>query len=358
MNTKLPAWDPFLNWQPVSVKWVKVDIAKEDLKRFQERSNIKGLVQTFLFLLIIASTAFLSYFSFLNHYWLLLALGLYLHGTVYGHFGDGIHELIHNTVFKSKLLNKAVTTLFGLLYWPYNPYFYRASHVNFHHRYTLHQNSDGEDVPNYVELSKKTLIGLFLNVLHIRSLVQCFARLFTLKPVSKGWRMRGYPLDQWEKFVLEKVSEKERKEIKNFAILSLVFNIVFVAASIWSGQWFLIVLITLAPFYGAGIHGFMCGIHQHANCAANEPDFRKSCGDARLDPISSILYWHMEFHIEHHMMASIPCYNLKKFGEFVSDQMPSKEHAIPRMFRLARQSPEVFGSREAWRENFGRFKGF
>jgi fatty acid desaturase len=355
---KLPVWDPFKEWHHANISWIKVDISKEDMKKFTERNNLKGLIQTFSFLLIIAITASFSYYAFTTHNWILLAVGLYLHGMIYGHFGAGIHELTHNTVFESKFLNKAAVMIFGLLYWPYNPYFYRISHVHYHHQYTLHQNSDGEDTPNYVELNKMTIFSLFFRALHIKSFIQCVGRLFTLKPLSKNWRMRGYQLDKWEKFILEKATEKERKEVNQFTVFSLIFHVLFVTACILSGYWFLAVLITLAPFYGPGAHGFMCGIHQHACCEANNPDFRKSCGDAILDPISSILYWHMEYHTEHHMFAGIPCYNLKKFSTFVAEQMPKKEYAIPHIIKLAGQSREIFGSKEDWRENFGRYKGF
>lgn len=355
---KLPVWDPFADWRHSQINWVKVDISKEDMKKFTERSNFKGLVQTFSFLLIIALTAALSYYAYAVHNWVLLAVGLYLHGMIYGHFGNGIHELTHNTVFSSKFLNKFFTYVFGLLYWTYNPFLYRASHVRFHHPYTLHQNSDGEDVPNYVQLDNKTLFNLFFRVLRIKLFIQCIGRLFTLKPTSFGWRMRGYQLDKWERFIIEKAPEKEKREIHNFAIITLVFHVAFTAVCIISGYWFPMVLITLAPFYGPGIHSFICGTHQHANCEANNPDFRKSCGTTILDPISSILYWHMEYHTEHHMFAGIPCYNLKKFSDFVADQMPKREYSIPRLIRLARESPMVFGSKEDWRENFGRYKGF
>ena len=355
---KLPVWDPFTEWRHADIRWIKVDISKEDMQRFTRKSNVKGLIQTFSFLLIICATAFLSYYAFTAHNWILLVAGLYLHGMVYGHFGNGIHELSHNTVFASKFLNKAVTIIFGLLYWPYNPYLYRVSHVHFHHQYTLHQNSDGEDVPNYVELNKTVVFNLFFKALQIKSFIMCVGRLITIKPLSKNWRMRGYRLDSWERFVLERATEKERKEVYRFAAISLAFQMLFAAACILSGYWFLIVLVSLAPFYGPGAHGFMCGIHQHACCEANNPDFRISCGDAILDPISSILYWRMEYHLEHHMFPAIPCYNLKKFSAFVADQLPKKEYAIPRIFKLAKLSREVFGSKEEWRENFGRFKGF
>lgn len=55
-----------------------------------------------------------------------------------------------------------MTAFYGFLYWPYNPHFYRLSHQKFHHRYTLHQGSDGEDVPNYVELTPRLVGDLFL----------------------------------------------------------------------------------------------------------------------------------------------------------------------------------------------------
>lgn len=354
---KTNVWNPFEEWRHVTVRWIKVDISKEDLKRFNERSNWKGLVQTISFLTLIALTAALSYFAFLNQMWVLLAFGLYLHGMIYGHFGFGIHELTHNTVFKSKWLNQSIIILFGLLYWPYNPYFYKISHMQYHHRYTLFQNSDGEDTANYVDLGLKSVLLLFFGVFRFRQLVVSLARLFTLKPTSKGWRQRGYRLDLWEQFVLERANDQDRKAVHQFAVISLIFHVVFAAAAILTGHWFLLIIITLAPFYGPGFHTYLCGIHQHANCRVNEPDYRISCGDALLDPISSILYWHMEYHIEHHMFASIPCYNLKKFSRFAADQLPPKERAVPRLIKLAKQSPEVFGSYAQWREKYGWFKG-
>ena len=41
-----------------------------------------------------------------------------------------------------------------------------------------------------------------------------------------------------------------------------------------------------------------------------------------LDPVSEFLYWHMNWHLEHHMFAAIPCYNLKKLHHAVARDMP------------------------------------
>lgn len=76
------------------------------------------------------------------------------------------------------------------------------------------------------------------------------------------------------------------------------------------------------------------------------------------DPLISFLYWRMEYHIEHHMFAAIPCYNLKKFSKLVADQLPPKERAIPRIFKLNKLCREKYGTQQEWRDNYGLYKGF
>lgn len=351
-------WDPLTEWKHTVIDWIRVDISREDLARFTKRSNSKGLLHAIGFLLLIGATGTLSYFAFARGMWVLFAFALYIHGTFYGFFGNALHELSHNTVFRSRWLTVAVTSLFGWLHWVYNPHLYRLSHQKFHHLYTLHQGSDGEDTPGYVELKPKLIFDLFFKVLQPKQLVQLFGRLFTLKPTSKGWRGRGYKLDSWEQFILQKASKSERRQVMRLHVACLIGHVIFAAVSIYFGLWLLPILVTLAPFYGARFMGFMAGIHQHAACEPNHPDFRISCGDAILDPLTSFLYWRMEYHIEHHMFAAIPCYNLKKFSRFVADQLPPKEYAIPRIFKLNRICKEKYGNYKAWRDQLGLYKGF
>lgn len=351
-------WNPLTDWKPAKVDWVRVDITPEQLRKYTERSNIKGLLHAIGFLLIVGATASLSYFAFLQQNWVLLAVALYIHGTIYGFFGNALHELCHNTVFKSKFLNLGVTALFGYLYWPFNPHHYRLSHQGYHHRYTLQLGTDGEDVPNYVKLTPWFVLNLFFSLIHPLKLLQCVYRIVTGKPVSLGWRGRGFNLDNWEKFILKNASDIERRRVYLHGWACLVVHVIFVTLCLLSGNWFLPIIITFAPFYGAHILGFLDGIHQHAACEANHPDFRVLCGDAKLDPLSSFLYWRMEYHIEHHMFAAIPCYNLKKFSRDFADQLPPKANSISRIFALHRLSKERWGSWQNWRDDVGRYKGY
>jgi fatty acid desaturase len=360
----IKVWNPLTDWKHADIDWVKVDISQDDLRRFTQRNNWKGAFQTIGFLMILFATGSFAWWSLMGQHWILLVVALYFHGLVYAHFGDALHELSHGTVFSGKVLNTIAVSVYGWLYWPWNPHFYRISHQNYHHRYTLHQGSDGEDTPNYVEFSPRVVASLFFRVLHFKAMIQNLARLFTITPTSNGWRGRGYSLDTWEQFVLQRASEKDRRKVYRFAVFALVSHVAFVAAcvglglSLVPGLWFLPVLITFAPFYHPSFHGAFCGVHQHTACEPNHPDFRVSCGTALLDPLSSFLYWHMEYHIEHHMFAAIPCYNLKAFRAFVSDQMPPMEPSLPRLRDLHRICKEKYGSWQYWRDHFGIYKGF
>ncbi len=355
--SEVKTWNALESWKPVTVKWIKVDISMEDLTRFTRRSNVMGFCHAIPFLLLFAVTGFLAWLAFATGHYVLFAAALLLHGTFYGFFGSALHELSHNTVFSSKFLNKAMTLLFGWFYWPYNPYLYRLSHHTYHHKYTLQQGSDGEDTPNYLQLNKRMIFDMFFRVLHVKAFIQNVARIATLKPTSLGWRGRGYPLDTWETFVLKNAPDRDRAAVHRFTVFCLVSHVLFCAACFYYGLWILPVLITFAPFYGAGFLGFISGVHQHTGCEANNPDIKVSCGSAVLDPLTSFLYWRMEYHTEHHMYAGIPCYNLKKFSRFVAAQLPPKERALPRIFRLNELCKTKFGSYQYWRDNFGIYKG-
>ncbi len=42
----------------------------------------------------------------------------------------------------------------------------------------------------------------------------------------------------------------------------------------------------------------------------------------RINPVLSFLYWHMEYHLEHHMFPMVPSYNLKKLRKEIDKELP------------------------------------
>ena len=67
---------------------------------------------------------------------------------------------------------------------------------------------------------------------------------------------------------------------------------------------------------------------QHAGLANNVKDHRLCVRTVKLNPIFSFLYWHMEYHLEHHMFPMVPSYNLKTLHEVVKDQMPKPKNGL------------------------------
>ena len=94
-----------------------------------------------------------------------------------------------------------------------------------------------------------------------------------------------------------------------------------VAVSIYFGLWLVPVLVTFAPFYGGWLL-YLCNNTQHVGLQDHVADFRLCCWTILLDPFIGFLYWHMNYHTEHHMYAAVPCYHLAQLHEQIQADLP------------------------------------
>merc|ERR1719163_2242897 len=101
----------------------------------------------------------------------------------------------------------------------------------------------------------------------------------------------------------------------------LLFHTGVIVASIITSRWILIPIVCFHSFTATWLTYFM-GATQHMGLNTNIPDFRKNTRSISLNPIAEFLYWRMNWHIEHHMFAAVPCYNLQKLHREVADDMP------------------------------------
>lgn len=90
--------------------------------------------------------------------------------------------------------------------------------------------------------------------------------------------------------------------------------------SIITGLCILPLTLTFFPFIANWLAYFV-GLTQHCGLRENTPDFRKSVRSIKLNPLAEFLDWRMNWHVEHHMYAAIPCYNLKKLHREVAHDM-------------------------------------
>ena len=299
------------------VDWYRCAIESAELKKLTDRSDIKGMWQAAGHLLLMACTAFFTYSFFIREIWIGFALCLFLHGTIYS-FAKSIanHELSHGTVFKAKWLNSLFLRIFSFLGW-YNFHESKMSHT-YHHLYTLHPEGDREVVlPIFPSLKAVYLIQLFtFNVFggaESNGLIPTMKRIFM--PAILG-KFEG----QWREDVFADQPAARRKA-SNWARFLLLFHITLITVSLTLKVWIVPVLVTFAPFI-ANWWRYFVGVPMHAGLRNNVPDFRLCARTITLDPISGFLYWRMNWHIEHHMFAAVPCYNLRKLHKVTAHDMP------------------------------------
>jgi fatty acid desaturase len=64
-----------------------------------------------------------------------------------------------------------------------------------------------------------------------------------------------------------------------------------------------------------------------------------------LSPPVGFLFWQMHYHMEHHMFAAVPCYNLKELHAAIRHDVPTPPNGLVESWRhiisvLRRQAQE------------------
>ena len=314
------------------VEWYRCPIDHGRLRELSRRSDFQGLFQTVGHLALFAGTGALVYFCWSREIWLGFAAALWVHGTVGGFLvGVAPHELGHGTVFRTKWLNKFFLYLISLITW-WDPFDYASSHT-YHHRYTQYADGDRENLmPLSPALPLKALLQLFT--------VNVFSK--PGRPFGKGGLLSTIfvtlkssvgiigsteiPSREW----LKALHEDQPDEATNsmwWSRFILLFHGSVVAVSIYTGFWVVPLLVTFFPFIGNwGV--FSVGFTQHCGLFEHAPDFRKNTRSIKVNPLTEFLYWRMNWHIEHHMYAGVPCYNLRKLAKEIAQDMPEPRTTI------------------------------
>lgn len=325
------------------VQWYRCPIEFARLRELSERSDAQGWFQAGGHLALFAVTGTSVFLLWSQQLWLGFALALFAHGTV-GSFFVGVapHELGHGTVFRTRWLNKLFMYLFSLLSW-WDPFDYASSHT-YHHRYTLHPDGDRENLlPLEPSVASTFMLQLFtLNLLTrpgrtfgkgglLSTLLVTFRSAFGLVGSTE------VPINEWLRALHSDQPAEHRKSMWWSRTL-LLFHGSVLAVAIATGLWVLPLIISLSGFIANWLSYFV-GLTQHCGLRDNIPDFRKNTRSIRLDPLSSFLYWRMNWHIEHHMYAGVPCYNLRKLYAEIADDMPEPRTLVGAWREM----------REAWR---------
>ena len=290
------------------INWYRPQIDREVFRSLNQRSDWKGMLQTLGHLGLLTLTGTGAFYAAAHLPLPVLLLILFLHGTIWAFLLNGFHELVHNSVFKTRFLNVFFLRIFSFL-GAYNHIRFWASHSE-HHKYTLHPPDDYE-----VVFPVKLTFTNFLKSAVVNPW-GFYARWKSIIRLSLG------KLDDHEARIMFPESDmQKRRELFNWARTQLVGHALIIGISLYFGLWLVPVLITLAPAYGGWLL-FLCNTTQHVGLTDNVPDFRLCCRTITLNPLVQFLYWHMNFHIEHHMYAAVPCYNLGKLHRLIKHELP------------------------------------
>jgi fatty acid desaturase len=313
------------------IKWYRTEVPREVMHKLNERSDWKGLMQAGGHLLLAVATGTLAFMAFKKvtpetWQWAvpLLMIALFCHGTVCSFFGGiACHELGHLSVFKTKHLNSIFLRIFAFLAW-WDHVWFHISHRK-HHKVTVHHDYDGEVVlPQYLNFKNwRFWLGLF-----------AWNPLNTWRVLRIYWRRSMGRLEgPWYQYVLPEENTALRRRHRNWARLTLGLHAALAIVFIASGNWILVFLVNIPSHY-CGWLVFLCAQPQHFGMQPDVADFRRSCRTYLTSGLPAFLYWNMQYHIEHHMYASVPCYNLPALRRAI-------EHDLP---------PAPVGIRATWKE--------
>jgi fatty acid desaturase len=302
----------------LQIRWYRCPVDKTVLRRLMTPSDASGLFMALGHLALLGVTGGTAFYMFAHQSWVMFGIALFAHGTVASFLTAPHHELCHRTVFKTKRLNEVFLRVFALLGWN-NFEIYQFSH-NYHHRFTLHPEGDREEVMPATP-SLRTLYVLQLFTVNIFGGYQSKGIVPTLSNFCAIAANRfDNPYNSWGAELYDGYDEHRRKAA-NWARLTLLFHAGVIAGAFAIGQPIVAVLISGAPFT-ANLWRYLVGVPMHCGLQSNSDDFRKSVRTITLDPLSEFLYWHMNWHLEHHMFAGVPCYNLKALHQATARDMP------------------------------------
>lgn len=297
-----------------SIAWYRTPVDPKLLAQLNQRRNAKGAIQAGGHLALMIASGALCVLCAAEGWWAALIGALFGHGTVCAFTINGVHELVHNTVFRTKWLNAAFAYIYAFIGW-HNHFQFWGSHTE-HHKFTLHPPDDLE-----VTLPETFTIRGFLT--------EALINLPWLRSVPKlHWELsRGRFNSEWDRHCFPDSDPDRQRPVIWWSRGLLLGHSAILAVSIATGYWIIPVIVSLAPLYGSWLF-FLCNNTQHCGLVDNVADFRLCSRSFYLNPIVAFLYWQMNYHTDHHMYAAVPCYNLAGLHRAISHDLPPTPNGL------------------------------
>ena len=261
-------------------------LSDDALTALVERSDRKGLAHLALHILTIVAAGAI-YAGAFDTAWMIPAAWLY--GTTLVFLFAPLHETVHYTAFRSRWLNRAVSSVCGwILVLP--PRYFRAFHLE-HHRYT----QDPERDPELVVAPPATRYDYLWRV---SGLEYWTSRIRTTLVHAAGRVTESYITPSERTAVVREA----RLYLASYAALAAVSTAAGSAAVLW--LW-LVPVVLGQPMLRLYL------LAEHTGCPM-VPDMLANSRTVHTNAIVRFLAWNMPYHAEHHAYAAIPFHALPR----------------------------------------------
>lgn len=282
---------------PLTQALAEEKLTREELKSFMQRSDSKSFRRLALWLLLVVVTSTLITLAWNS--WLIWP-AMFVQGVVLVHFFSLQHECVHYTVFRTRWLNDLFGQICGLIIiLPHR--FFRYEHCD-HHTYTQITGEDPEQIP-----MPKTL-GEYLYYI---SAIPYWRGKFT-----ELFRHASGNLSEVEKRFIPKV--EHAAVYRDARRMLAIYATIFFAMAV-TGWWGLIWYWLIPLFLGEPVMRWI-RMTEHVG----RPSVREMSENTRTSLVSApwaFLCWNMNYHAEHHYVASVPYHALPRLHEKLKDHI-------------------------------------
>lgn len=309
---------PVENGAEARPRWVQPKIDTKTRRHLSTRNSARAWVHIAFRLAIQVGLIAGATLALRSEAWLAGAALTLLSGAMWGFLGwAGLsHELFHGTVFASSRQNRVLFRVFSVLSWGNYGYF-EVSHW-LHHKYTRFDRDPESADDDPIRLAE------------LPWLVTLNLPAFAKRVVILARNSVGYV----PPFLAESATKKEKRSVQAGARVVLLTQTILVVIFLAMGMPEFILLITLGPFI-CSLPVRILELVQHKGLARGVNDFRLNTRTVRLPFIFAFLYCNMNYHVEHHVLPSVPYYHLPKLQDhlvaigFLDERkVPSARQAI------------------------------
>ena len=282
--------------------WFKPKIDPKTLKELTKRKDSPGWINTITYFAVLIISGYMAFLSW-GTWWALPAFFIY--GTIYAFSNARWHEYGHRSVFKTRWLNDLFYYISSFFSY-FEPVSWRWSHTH-HHSRTIHQDIDYE-----IQVSRPSnLLDLF------------FFDLFGIKRVYFEFKkILLHSFGIMTPVALDCVPENQRSKMIWSSRVFILIKLVFILWALSIESFLPLMFVVLPNMYGSPIFQ-MTTMLQHGGLRADTWDHRESTRTFLVNPVHGwLLYFNMQYHVEHHLFPQVPFYNLPKLHKIIKDELP------------------------------------